>query len=167
MVLGLLGVPAAALAPVGRLARNVRAELADPLTPVLATGAAASAVIGSPTDALLVGGVLAANALVSGTQRLRADQALRALLLDQQLPARLVDTAESLPAAGHLVGSAAAGGRRAGQHDWAADLARGVARIVPASGLRPGQVIDLQSGDVVPADARLLGEDGLEVDEAA
>jgi len=166
-VLGLLGVPAAALAPVSALARNVRAELADPLTPVLATGAAASAVIGSPTDALLVGGVLAANALVSGAQRLRADQALRAMLLDQQLPARLVDTAESLPAAGHLVGSEAAGGRRAGQHDGAADLARGVARTVPASGLRPGQVIDLQSGDVVPADARLLAVNGLEVDEAS
>jgi cation-transporting ATPase I len=167
VVLGLLGFPAAALSPVSALARNVRAELADPLTPVLATGAAASAVIGSPTDALLVGGVLAANALVSGTQRLRADQALRALLLDQQLPARLVDTAESLPAAGHLVGSEAAGGRRAGQHDGAADLARGVARTVPASGLRPGQVIDLQSGDVVPADARLLAAAGLEVDEAS
>jgi len=167
VVLGLLGVPAAALAPVSALARNVRAELADPLTPVLATGAAASAVIGSPTDALLVGGVLAANALVSGAQRLRADQALRAMLLDQQLPARLVDTAESLPAAGHLVGSEAAGGRRAGQHDGAADLARGVARTVPASGLRPGQVIDLQSGDVVPADARLLAVNGLEVDEAS
>ena len=137
-VLGLLGVPVAALAPVSALARNVRAELADPLTPVLATGAAASAVIGSPTDALLVGGVLAANALVSGTQRLRADQALRALLLDQQLPARLVDTAGSSAAAGHLVGSEAAGGRRAGQHDGAADVGGGVARTVPASGLRPG-----------------------------
>ncbi len=166
-VLGLLGVPVAALAPVSALARNVRAELADPLTPVLATGAAASAVIGSPTDALLVGGVLAANALVSGTQRLRADQALRALLLDQQLPARLVDTAGSSAAAGHLVGSEAAGGRRAGQHDGAADVGGGVARTVPASGLRPGQVIDLHSGDVVPADARLLGVNGLEVDEAS
>jgi len=164
VVLGLLGVPAAALAPVGRLARNVRAELADPLTPVLATGAAASAVIGSPTDALLVGGVLAANALVSGTQRLRADQALRALLLDQQLPARLVETVPSTSSEdGAPPGAPAGAWRNALQHAPAA----GTARIVPASGLRPGQVIDLQSGDVVPADARLLAAAGLEVDEAS
>jgi len=160
-VLGLLGVPASVLAPVGALARNVRAELADPLTPVLATGAAASAVIGSPTDALLVGGVLAANALVSGTQRLRADHALRALLLDQQLPARLVQT---VPSGRTDDGAPADARHRALQHD---DAAAGTVRTVPASGLRPGQVIDLQPGDVVPADARLLAVDGLEVDEAS
>jgi len=75
---------------VSELVGNVRAELADPLTPVLATGAAASAVIGSPTDALLVGGVLGANALISGAQRLRADRALRNLVLDQEISARVV-----------------------------------------------------------------------------
>src|SRR5206468_8657833 len=63
---------ARSLALAGALVSNVRAELADPLTPVLATGAGASAVIGSPTDALLVGGVLVGSAVISGTQRLRA-----------------------------------------------------------------------------------------------
>jgi len=131
-----LALPGSVFAPVSGLLRNVRAELADPLTPVLATGAAASAVIGSPVDALLVGGVLAANAVISGAQRLRADRALRALLLDQRLTARL------------------AGGA-------------GPAVQVPASALRPGQLIDLQAGDVVPADARLVHVPGLEIDEAS
>jgi len=131
-----LALPGSVFAPVSGLMRNVRAELADPLTPVLATGAAASAVIGSPVDALLVGGVLAANAVISGAQRLRADRALRALLLDQRLTAR-------------LAGGAAP------------------AVQVAASALRPGQLIDLQAGDVVPADARLVDVPGLEIDEAS
>jgi len=163
----LLGVPATVLAPAGALLRHVRAELADPLTPVLATGAAASAVIGSPTDALLVGGVLAANAVISGAQRLRADQALRALLLDQRLRARLVESTR--PTA---VGRADEAHDRHSQHGdqpraGATPPFASTVRDVPASQLRPGQVIDLQAGDVVPADARLLSEAGLEVDEAS
>ena len=77
-----------------------------------------------------------ANAVISGAQRLRADRALRALLLDQRLTAR-------------LAGGAAP------------------AVQVAASALRPGQLIDLQAGDVVPADARLVDVPGLEIDEAS
>ena len=132
-----------ALALAGALVSNVRAELADPLTPVLATGAAASAVIGSPTDALLVGGVLLGSAVISGTQRMRAERALRELLRDQRLPARVVSGA----------GDRGSGGS-------------GALRGVPATGLRPGHLIDLEAGDVVPADARLLTVRELEVDEA-
>ena len=161
-----LGVRPRLLSPVRALVRNVRAELADPLTPVLATGAAASAVIGSPTDAFLVGGVLAANAVISGAQRLRADQALRALLLDQQLPARLVDTTRPV--------AAARADRDRDRNDRNGDRPRvgavhvpGPVREVPASRLRPGQIIELRAGDVVPADARLLVENDLEVDEAS
>ena len=142
---GRWSVPVAVLSPLGGVIRNVAAELADPLTPVLATGAAASAVIGAPIDAVLVGGVLAANAVISGMQRMRADQALRALLLDQQLPARLLDAAA--PGSGRP--------RRPQTHR------------VPARSLLPGQLIEVRAGDVVPADARLLAEDGLEVDEAS
>ncbi|MFD0279593.1 HAD-IC family P-type ATPase [Kitasatospora sp. NPDC127111] len=40
-------------------------------------------------------------------------------------------------------------------------------RVVDASRLRAGQVIDLETGDVVPADARLLEVDDLEVDESS
>src|SRR4051812_1668243 len=124
------------------LAHNVRAELDDPLTPVLATGAAASAVIGSATDSLLVGGVLAGSAVISGAQRMRADRALRELLMDQRLPARVVDG-----------------------DDRSADD-RTPLRGVAAAALRPGHLIDLQAGDVVPADARLLVARDLELDEA-
>ncbi|MCU1605000.1 MAG: family P-type ATPase, partial [Modestobacter sp.] len=136
------------VAPLTALTRNVAAELADPLTPVLATGAVASAVIGSPTDALLVGGVLAANAAISGAQRLRADQALRTLLSKEQLLARVVIPPPDVDPSRD--GAAVASG----------------SRQVPAGALRAGQVIDLQPGDVVPADARLLHQSLLEVDEA-
>ncbi len=54
-------------------------ELANPLTPVLAGGAGLSASVGSVVDALMIGGVLALNALIGGAQRLGADRALRAL----------------------------------------------------------------------------------------
>ena len=147
----------AVVAPLAALARNVAAELVDPLTPVLATGAAASAVIGSPTDAVLVGGVLAANAVISGAQRLRADQALRTLLFDEQLLARVV-----VPPSAPDPGQDGAAGVRGGR----GDATVGPPRQVPAGALRPGQLMDLQPGDVVPADARLLRQDMLEVDEA-
>ncbi|HEY0360113.1 MAG TPA: HAD-IC family P-type ATPase, partial [Mycobacteriales bacterium] len=68
-----------------RLARTVAAELSDPLTPILATGAAATAVLGESTDAILVGSVTVGNALISGVQRLRAESALESLLLEQDV----------------------------------------------------------------------------------
>src|SRR3954447_22919331 len=136
--------PVRVLRLLGALVANVRAELADPLTPVLATGAGASAVIGSPTDALLVGGVLLGSAVISGAQRMRVESALQELLVGQRLPARLVDADGDQRATG--------GSERV--------------RRVPAAALRPGHLIDLRSGDVVPADARLLAVQDLEVDEA-
>ncbi|MFG2022464.1 HAD-IC family P-type ATPase [Streptomyces sp. NPDC048825] len=131
-----------------RLARAVRGELDDPLTPVLAVGSAASAILGSVVDALLVVGALDLNALVGGIQRLRAEQALSGLLAGQKQKARVTD--------------GAAGGPSAEAHVTPAE-----AHIVDAAKLAPGDVIELQSDDVVPADARLLWEDGLEVDESA
>jgi cation-transporting ATPase I len=70
-----------------RFARTVAAELSDPLTPVLGTGAAATAILGEATDAVLVGGVVVGNALLSGLQRLRAETALEHLLLEQEVVA--------------------------------------------------------------------------------
>ncbi|MBZ9641849.1 cation-translocating P-type ATPase [Streptomyces sp. PSKA30] len=130
-----------ALAPVRwslQLGRAVRGELDDPLTPVLAVGSAASAILGSVVDALLVVGALDLNALVGGVQRLRAERALSGLLAEQKQKARV--TAEDTSAG---------------------------ARTVDATWLTPGDVIELKADDVVPADARLLWEDGLEVDESA
>src|SRR6201990_3265989 len=74
----------------GKLLSATRAELADPLTPILAVGAAASAIMGSNGDALLVGGVMAVNALTGGAQRLRADAAAAELFAEQDQLARRV-----------------------------------------------------------------------------
>ncbi|NUP17138.1 MAG: cation-translocating P-type ATPase [Streptomyces sp.] len=129
------------LAPVSgplRLARAVRGELDDPLTPVLAVGSAAEAILGSVVDALLVIGALDLNALVGGVQRMRAERALSGLLAKQKQKARVT-----------------------------ADEPSSRAQVVDAAKLSPGDVIELRAEDVVPADARLLWEDGLEVDESA
>lgn len=119
-----------------QLARAVRGELDDPLTPVLAVGLAASAILGSAMDALLVVGALDLNALVGGLQRLRAERALSGLLAQQKQKARVTEE-DAEP------------------------------HVVDAAKLSPGDVIELTLDDVVPADARLLWEDGLEVDESA
>lgn len=118
-----------------RFARTVAAELSDPLTPVLGTGAVATAMLGDPFDAVLVGGVMVGNALLSGFQRLRAETTLESLLLEQEVVA----------------------------HQETADGPRDV----PARQLRVGDRVLLGSGDVVPADARLLEARDLEVDESS
>ncbi|MDN0194332.1 cation-translocating P-type ATPase, partial [Streptomyces sp. S.PNR 29] len=124
-----------------QLARAVRGELDDPLTPVLAVGSAAEAILGSAVDALLVVGALDLNALVGGLQRLRAERALAGLLAGQKQKARVADEAGP---------------------DASAE-----AHVVDAAKLDTGDIIELKADDVVPADARLLWEDGLEVDESA
>ena len=122
-----------------RYARTVAAELADPLTPLLGTGAAATAVLGEPTDAVLVASAMIGSALISGFQRLRAETVLESLLLEQDVVAHR-----------EIRGGPDDGGRR----------------DVPASALAVGDVIVVESGDVVPADARLLEAADLEVDES-
>ena len=74
------------LAPVARLAGGpsrfvaaVGAEMANPLTEVLAAGAALSAAVGSSTDAVIVGMVSALNALIGGAIRFQAENAVRSL----------------------------------------------------------------------------------------
>ncbi|MGW4048545.1 HAD-IC family P-type ATPase [Streptomyces sp. NPDC004721] len=132
------------LAPVRwtyELGQAVRGELRDPLTPVLAVGSAASAILGSVVDALLVVGALDLNALVGGFQRLRAERALSGLIAEQKRKARIAPPDAQAPA--------------------------GATVTVDAGKLKPGDVIELKGDEVVPADARLLWEDGLEVDESA
>ncbi|MBV8861394.1 MAG: HAD-IC family P-type ATPase, partial [Mycobacterium sp.] len=134
----------------GRLLDATRYELRDPLTPILAVGAAASAIVGSNVDALLVAGVMAVNALTGGAQRLRADAAAAELFAEQDQYARRV-----------VVPAMATSRRRL-------EAARHTERTatVAATALRPGDVIDLSAPDVVPADARLLVAEDLEVDES-
>jgi cation-transporting P-type ATPase I len=119
-------------------ADEIRANLSDPITPLLATGAMASALLGSPLDAFLVGNVLLVNAALSAEQQVHAERILNRLLAVQEPPARL------------RVGSL--GGRRKEE--------------VPAKRLRPGDIIEVHSDEVIPADARLLHASNVEVDES-
>jgi cation-transporting ATPase I len=64
-------------------------ELANPLTPALAVGAGMSAASGSVVDAVLIGSVMMANALVGGIQRVGAGQALRRLIDESAVRVRL------------------------------------------------------------------------------
>lgn len=118
---------------------EMRANLADPITPILATGALASALLGSPFDAALVGGVLLANAALSAEQQLHAERVLRRLLAVQDPPAR------------RRVGALNSGGHQE----------------IPAKRLRPGDIIEVHAGEVIPADARLITAMNVEADESA
>ena len=118
-----------------RVARAVAAELANPLTPILLTGAALSAVSGSIADAGLIAGVFALNGAIGGVERYRAEEEIAALERRERPAVRV---------------------RRGGRP-----------LTVPADHLVPGDLIDLEAGDVVPADCRILTADDLEVDESS
>ncbi len=122
-----------------QLVKAVRAELTDPLTPVLALGSAASAVLGSPVDAILVFSVLTGNSILAASQRLRAENRLNILLAQQIPPARKVEIGRD--------------GER-------------VYTDVIAAQLRPGDVIEIRTHELVPADARVIEEVDVEVDES-
>ncbi|WP_085241702.1 cation-translocating P-type ATPase [Mycobacterium europaeum] len=117
---------------------EMRGDLADPITPLLATGAAASALLGSPLDAVLVGSVLLVNAALSAEQQLHAERTLDRLLAVQDPPAR----------------------RRVGPLDAQRR------EKVPTKRLRLGDIIEVHADEVVPADARLLHASNVEVDES-
>lgn len=119
-----------------QFARAVRSELADPLTPVLAGGATASAVLGSPVDAAMVGSVVGANAFLAAFQRMHAERLLDQLLAEQVPPARVL----------------------------AGESGSGV--TIDAADLRPGDVVEVRADEVVPADCRLIEVSDLEVDES-
>ena len=122
----------------GEFVTEMREDLADPITPILSTGAVASALLGSPLDAVLVGGVLLTNAALSAQQQLHAERVLRGLLAVQDPPAwRVVGAPDE-----------------------------GRTEDVPARALRPGDVIEVHAGELVPADGRLIEAVNLEVDES-
>ncbi|MER6126332.1 cation-translocating P-type ATPase [Streptomyces sp. NPDC001795] len=64
-------------------------ELANPLTPVLAGGAALAAAVGSGADAVLVASITATSALVGGVQRVRTERALAELTARSAVGARV------------------------------------------------------------------------------
>ena len=134
----LLGAAAGSWRLAQDFAGEMRANLADPITPILATGAVASALLGSPLDAALVGSVLLANAALSAEQQLHAERILRRLLAVQDPLAR----------------------RRVGPVDEHRH------ENVPAMRLRPGDIIEVRAGEVIPADGRLIDAANVETDES-
>ncbi len=117
------------------LGRATAEELRNPLTPALATGAAMSAASGAVTDALLIGSVMGANALLGGVQRVGASRALHRLQDATAVRARVVRDGLGLDAT--------------------------------ADSLVVGDVVDLQAGDTVPADCRILDAAALEIDQSS
>ncbi|BBY33266.1 haloacid dehalogenase [Mycolicibacter minnesotensis] len=118
----------------------VREELSDPMTPILALCSAATAMLGSPIDAVMVGTVLTGNAMLAAYQRLRAESRLNTLLAQQAPPARVVSIgADGAPS----------------YHEIAAEQ------------LLPGDLIEVRSNEVVPADARVIEVADVEVDESS
>jgi cation-transporting P-type ATPase I len=120
---------------VARLLRAMGSELTNPLTPVLAGGAAVSMATGSFTDAGLVTTVVGLNATIGAAQQLKAERAI-----------------EELTAAGAQTVVV----RR-----------DGASTRISATELVVGDVIELGTGEPVPADARLLIARSLEVDESS
>jgi cation-transporting ATPase I len=120
---------------VERSLRAMGAELANPLTPVLAGGAAVSMATGSVTDAGLVASVVGLNAAIGAAQRLKAERAVAELA---------------------HAGTQTVVVRRDGEP----------VRLA-ADQLVVGDVIELGTGEPVPADARLLEARSLEVDESS
>ncbi|MHB1533565.1 MAG: HAD-IC family P-type ATPase, partial [Acidimicrobiales bacterium] len=116
------------------LLRSTAKELASPLTPILAGGAAASAAVGSMGDAAIVSAVSALNAVIGGVQRYSSEKAILSLGAVSEMTVTV--------------------------------LRDGVAARLSDRRLVPGDVILLQSGDVVPADCRVLSSQRLEVDES-
>ncbi len=106
----------------------------------MAVGSAATAMLGSPIDAVMVGTVLGGNAVLAAAQQMRAKSRLNALLTQQNPLARTVVT----------------GANGASVYD-----------DVAADRLRVGDVIEVRSNEVVPADARVIEATDLEVDESS
>ncbi|MBN6051437.1 cation-translocating P-type ATPase [Nonomuraea sp. RK-328] len=134
------------------LAHACLEEIANPLTPVLASGAGVSAAVGSVLDAGLIVGVMAVGALLGGTQRWHAARTLHRLTRITATRVRL--RRRSAPRTGPPPGPEAEGQAEA----------RTVAGV--ADDLVPGDVIELRAGDAVPADARVIEASGLELDES-
>jgi cation-transporting P-type ATPase I len=88
------------------LPRAFLAELANPLTPILAGGAALSASIGAVADAVIVSGVCALSALMGSAQRVYTDLSMARLLAESAVTARVLRDGQehTVPAAGLVVG---------------------------------------------------------------
>ncbi len=86
------------------LVRATISELANPLTPALVTGSVMSAASGAVIDAALIAGAVTVNAVLGGVERVGADRAVRRLVRDNPVRARVRRDGEVVEInAGHIV----------------------------------------------------------------
>jgi len=116
------------------------AQLKNPLVGVLLVAAVISLAAGKTIDAIVIGVVIIVNSLIGFFQEYQADKALHAL---QSKAAPEAEVLRDCPDEGGCI-----------------------EERIPASQVVPGDVIVLNSGDKVPADARLFETFNLEADEA-
>ncbi|WP_055489190.1 HAD-IC family P-type ATPase [Streptomyces sp. TP-A0356] len=91
-------------APTSSLGRAYAAEMLNPLTPVLAAGAAMSASVGAVLDAVVIVAVTALSGFVGGFQRYRTDRAVARLRRESAVKARVLrDGQEAVVPAEDLV----------------------------------------------------------------
>lgn len=109
-------------------------QLRSPLLILLAVAAVASAFVGQPSDAVIIGTILLASEGLGFANEYKTEKAAEAL--HSSIRHRCV-----VPRAGHP-------------------------HTTDVTELVPGDVVDLQLSQVVPADLRLLAATGLECDES-
>jgi len=118
----------------------IKAQILNPLVAILAVAAIVSLAIGHHADAIVIGVVVLVNTVIGFSQEYKAEHAI------EQLRSRAAPKARVL--------------RRPGQSDEAVEVEVETANLVP------GDLLALEAGDKVPADARLTFASNLEVDES-
>jgi Ca2+-transporting ATPase len=116
------------------------AQVKNPLVFVLLAAAAISLLAGKTTDAIVIGVVIIVNSLIGFFQEYSAEEALESLKAQAAPEAEVV---RDCP-----------------------DVGECVEMRIPAAEIVPGDIILLDAGSKVPADARLIEAANLEVEEA-
>jgi len=116
------------------------AQIKNPLVFVLLVAAAISLLAGKTADAIVIGVVIIVNSLIGFFQEYRAEEALESLKAQAAPEAEVV---RDCP-----------------------DVGECIELRIPTAEIVPGDVILLDAGSKVPADARLIEAANFEVDEA-
>ena len=116
------------------------AQVKNPLVYVLVAAAIISLLAGKQIDAIVIGVVIILNTMIGFFQEYQAEEALEALMATAAPEAEVIRKPE--------------------------DQADYIEMSIPARNVVPGDIILLDEGSKVPADARLLETHNLEVDEA-
>lgn len=118
----------------------ILAQVKNPLVYVLVAAAVISLLAGKNIDAIVIGVVILFNTLIGFFQEYQAEEALEALMARAAPEAEVIRKPE-------------------GSSDY-------IEKNIPARNVVPGDVILLDEGGKVPADARMIESRNLEVDEA-